>query len=412
MLCRTTVGVAGPAMLLDEDLQLSKTAFGQIAGWGTAGNLLGKLTNGRLADKFGGRRILILALGLSAAAICIFGAVSGSVAFFSLYFMTLFAKSAGWPAMANLISAWFAKHKHGKMWGFISTSSRASSVGATLFLGGLLYVVTWRWLFVAAAGIAASIVLLLVRFLKASPTEVDLSAPEHGEPESSNSGPRQRNPLDGGDWRGALLIFVRSPRFWLICISLMCLATLFEFQVFIPIYLQESFALSPAQAGTTASIFPLGCLISVFGGGFLYDKLTKKNRPVVVGGMLALSIVCLTFLWALPNFDFAPKMKLIFTAVTIFIFGIAISPAYYLPMSVFSIDFGGKHCGLLIGIIDAVGYSGAMVFDFVGGSVADAAGGWQSVLAILLGVSLAATGSMTGFLHLDFRASEQREHRV
>ena len=59
MLCRTTVGIAGPAMLLDPDLHLDKTSFGAILGWGTAGNLLGKLTNGVLADRLGGNLSLI-----------------------------------------------------------------------------------------------------------------------------------------------------------------------------------------------------------------------------------------------------------------------------------------------------------------------------------------------------------------
>ena len=412
MLCRTTVGVAGPAMLLDGDLQLSKTGFGAILGWGMAGNLLGKLTNGLLADRFGGRRIFILAVIITSAAIGLFGAVSTQVSFISLYFVTLFSKSAGWPAMANLINAWFAKHKHGRMWGFISTSSRASSVGATLLLSSLLSVVTWRWLYIIAAGMAACIVLLLIKFLKASPTDVGLPVPENREMTRSISAPSSGHPLDAVDWRGALFEFIKSARFWLICISLMCLAVLFEFQVFIPIYLHESFDLSPAQAGTAASIFPLGCLIAVFVGGFFYDKLTKKKLTVLLGGMLALSIVCLTFLWALPKFDFDPRIELVFTAVTILIFGFSIAPAYYLPMSVFSIDFGGKHCGFLIGLIDALGYSGAMVFDFVGGSVADRPGGWQSFLGILLGVSIAATVSMTLFLYLDFRASERTENQI
>ena len=115
MLCRTTVGVAGPAMLRDADLQLTITAFGAILGWGMAGNLLGKLTNGVLADKFGGRKIFVLALCATAIAICSFGVVSATSGFFLFYFLTLFAKSAGWPAMANLIKVWFAKQKHGRM---------------------------------------------------------------------------------------------------------------------------------------------------------------------------------------------------------------------------------------------------------------------------------------------------------
>ena len=103
MLCRTTVGVAGPAMLLDADLRLTTTAFGAILGWGMAGNLLGKLANGVLADRFGGRKIFVLSLCTTAAAICSFGVVSETSSFFLFYFLALFAKSAGWPAMANLI---------------------------------------------------------------------------------------------------------------------------------------------------------------------------------------------------------------------------------------------------------------------------------------------------------------------
>ena len=51
MLCRTVVGVAGPAMLADPALTLDIATFGAILGWGTAGNLTGKLTTGVLADK-------------------------------------------------------------------------------------------------------------------------------------------------------------------------------------------------------------------------------------------------------------------------------------------------------------------------------------------------------------------------
>ena len=38
MLCRTVVGVAGPAMLIDPNLQLDTASFGAILGWVTAGN--------------------------------------------------------------------------------------------------------------------------------------------------------------------------------------------------------------------------------------------------------------------------------------------------------------------------------------------------------------------------------------
>ena len=405
MLCRTTVGVAGPAMLLDADLRLTTTAFGAILGWGMAGNLLGKLTNGVLADKLGGRRIFVLALCITAIAICSFGVVSETSSFFLFYFFTLFAKSAGWPAMANLIKVWFAKQKHGRMWGIISTSSRASSVGATLLLSSLLLIVSWRGLFFVAAAITAIVTAVLFKLLKGTPSEVGLLLSDSPETGSPISGQTQVHPLDELETFEALAAFFRSPRFWLISISVMGLAVLFEFQVFIPIYLSESFGLSPAQAGTASSVFPLGCLVAVFAGGFVYDRLSKKALTAILGGMSGLGVLCLSLLLMLPNISLNPQSELVLTIGTMFLFGCAISPAYYLPMSVFSINFGGRHCGLLIGLIDAIGYSGAIVFDFVGGSVADQQGGWQSFLTILVLVSLTVTVTLTLFLYMDFRRS-------
>ncbi len=181
VLCRTTVGVAGPAMRLDTDIELTITAFGAIVGWGMAGNLLGKLTNGVLADKFGGRKIFGLAICVAATAIGLFGMVSESSSFFLFYFLTVFAKSAGWPAMANLIKVWFAKQKHGRMWGIISTSSRASAVGATLLLSSLLLIVSWRGLFFVAAAITAIVFAVLAKLLKGAPSELSLSLPDNPE---------------------------------------------------------------------------------------------------------------------------------------------------------------------------------------------------------------------------------------
>ena len=405
ILCRTTVGIAGPSMLLDADLNLTKTAFGAILGWGTAGNLLGKLTNGVLADKVGGHKIFILAISVSALAIFSFGTMSTVSVFFLFYFLTVFAKSAGWPSMANIIKVSFMHSKHGRVWGFIATSSRASSVVATLLLGSLLIVMSWRGLFFVAAGVAVLIVVVLVRFLGSTRSDIGESSVQSDETISSLSTWTHNHPLNELKTFSALVFFLMNARFWLISVSVASLAILFEFQVFLPIYLSESFNLTPAQAGMASSVFPLGCLIAVFAGGFVFDRLSKKSLILVFGGMLTLAVFCLLLLWSLINTSLNPQLALILTINTIFWFGFAISPAYYLPMSVFSIDFGGRHCGLLVGLIDAVAYSGTMIFDFVGGSVADQEGGWQNFLTILIVTSVIATATMMLFLYADFRNS-------
>lgn len=62
-------------------------------------------------------------------------------------------------------------------------------------------------------------------------------------------------------------------------------------------------------------------------------------------------------------------------------------------MSVFSIEFGGKRCGVLIGLIDAAGYAAAMLYQFAGGAIIDRPGRWQNMLVLLMAVSALAAAS-------------------
>ena len=204
-------------------------------------------------------------------------------------------------------------------------------------------------------------------------------------------------------------MFIKSPRFWLISLGISSLAVLFEFQVFIPIYLSQTFSLAPAQAGMASAAFPLGCLVAVFSAGFIYDRLSSKKVIFVFGATLVVAILCLLSLYFLGTIEWNANLELVLTIVLIFLFGLAISPSYYIPMSVFSINFGGKHCGLLVGLIDALAYFGAMIFDFVGGEVANKDGGWQDFILILIVTSVISTVIMVSFLYLEYTKSSLKK---
>ena len=409
MMCRTVVGVAGPAMLLDPTLNLDTASFGAILGWGTAGNLTGKLTNGIIADRFGGTKVFIAAIALAAVTTIIFGTLSNNTAFFTLYFLTIFAKSAGWPSMANIIRVWFTHAKHGRVWGFIATSSRISSVATTLLLSSLLLVMTWRGLFFTAGAIALVSAMILPKYLKNSWQDLGELSEESEKTVSDVNAWFKTHPLNDVDAMGAILVFIKSPRFWLISLGISSLAVLFEFQVFIPIYLSETFSLAPAHAGMASAAFPLGCLIAVFTAGFVYDKLSSKNVIYVFGGTLIVAILCLLALLYLGTIEWDANLELILTIGLIFLFGFAISPSYYIPMSVFSINFGGKHCGLLVGLIDALAYLGAMTFDFIGGEVANKEGGWHDFILILIVTSIISAVIMVTFLYVDYARTDVKQ---
>ena len=83
---RTTIIVASPQLLDDPTINLNKAMWGSILGWGTAGTLIGKLTTGFLADRFGGRKVFLISIGICILAIGLFGVVSKYAFFFTNIF--------------------------------------------------------------------------------------------------------------------------------------------------------------------------------------------------------------------------------------------------------------------------------------------------------------------------------------
>ena len=403
-ICRTTVVISSPAMLDDPELELNKTMWGAILGWGTAGTLVGKLTTGVMADRFGGRKVFLISIGFCMLATAIFGMVS-KVFFFSIaFFIAMLAKSAGWPSMANLIRSWYPKFWRGRIWGILSSSSMSSSLFTSLVMGSLLLVISWRWVIASSLPIAGIFVILLFFYLKQSPTDVGLEAMPSVDGDDNENNPNATHHLDNASLGKALISFLKSSRFWLICISIMSLTILMAFQSFLPLYLKEMFNLSPGKAGIASSVFPLGSMFSVVIGGFIFDKLTKKRRIFVLGGMMTLATGCIVILLSLPESNIQEASLPWIALSAIMVFGLMIAPCYLIPMSVFSLDFGGKHCGVLVGIIDAAGYSASMIFEFWGGAVADQVDGWQQFLHIILNVSIIGTVTLILFLVIDHRS--------
>lgn len=402
MTCRNTLIVASPAMIADETLGLDLTGYGRLMAWHSAGGVVGKAFSGFAVDRWGGRFIFLLLLGATAATTAGFGMVARYTPQAVLNFAGQASKSGGWPAMAAIIRSWYKPDQHGRVWGIISTSSRVGVMTATLLLGHLLANgMPWRRLFFFSAALATVIIVLGIFFLKSGPHKVGLGpvGPDLGEVEEKLAGPHF---LEGKTTGEATMVFLSSPRVWLISLSMALTTILMDFLNFIPVYLSESLGLEPGAAGKATTVFPAGCFVAVLAAGFLYDKLSKPQRVFAIGGLLFSGGISLGVLWALPRLGLSPEGSIQVAKLAIFFFGIAVAPAYYLPMSVFAISFGGPFCGFLICLFDMYGYAGAFIFNYLGGSLAQLYG-WNVFLLTLLGITLTSACSISGFLILDAR---------
>lgn len=384
MVLRMIPTVAGAAIREDPSLGIDLEVWGRILAVGTCGAVVGKFICGYAADKFGGKLTFTVGLLIASLFVGVFGFASEVWMFRGAIFVTLMAQSAGWPSMARIIINWFPPRQYGRVWGILSTSSRVGTLLATFCLGSLLAWMSWRGMLWLAAGLGIATFAAFSLLLKERPDTANHLSDDPDTP--AGPPPAPPHPLHGTSLSEAIPKILTSPRFWLIAGSLMGLTILWDFLLFVPMYLQDTLGLSAADASQAASAFPFGSLLSVLAGGFVFDKLKRGTTAWVMGLLLTIATGCLVAFLVLPHFDLSSRTSLWISLGLLFVFGLCVSPCYYIPMSVFSIEFGGPHSGFLIALLDAMSFAATAVFSYFGGGLAKQS--WTLYLSALLAVSV------------------------
>jgi len=391
MVLRMIPSVAEAAIRRDPSLGMDLEVWGRILAIGNCGAVVGKIICGYSADKFGGKLTFTVGLFLASLFVGLFGFASDVWLFGAAYFLALMAKSAGWPSMARIIINWFKPDQYGRVWGILSTSSRVGTLAATFGLASLLVWMSWRGMLWIASGLGIVTAIAFAFLLKERPRAASTTADDIGQALK-----KLPHPLDGTTVFEAIPRILQSRQFWLITGSLMGLGILWDFLLMVPLFLQDTLHLSESDASWAASAFPLGSLISVLVGGYVFDKLGRGATAWVMGLLLTIATGCLVTFLMMPGFVLGTGSLLWISLALLFVFGLCVSPCYYIPMSVFSIEFGGPHSGFLIALLDALSFTATAVFYFYGGSLAKQS--WSLFLAVLLAISVWSVLSTFVFL--------------
>jgi MFS family permease len=186
-------------------------------------------------------------------------------------------------------------------------------------------------------------------------------------------------------------------RFWGIAGSLMGLAILWDFLLLAPMFLQDQLQLTAPQASRVASAFPLGSLISVLAGGYVFDRLGNRRMAGVTALLLAVATGSLLLLARLSPAATVGLPSWILASLLFLVLGLCLSPCYYIPASLFSMRFGGRHSGFLVSLLDALGFATTAVFYYFAGRGIETYG-WGVFLAILAGIGIWSLITTSGFL--------------
>lgn len=353
-LCRKNLSVAVP--LLQDAFGVDKEAVGQIASVSTVAYACGKMVNGVLVDRIGGRAGFLVAL----VAVALFGAAGafapGLAALAFFYSLNRFAGSAGWGSMLKLMPTWFRPINMATAIGVLSLSYVVGGVAATLLAtaiagagGG------WR----AVMGLP-SLALLLVTGLCLVWVRRGPLNPEPAAPTVATAG--------GEDtisrW-SAVTSLLRSPQFLLVCALSFTLTLMREsFNTWSVDFLAsvQGGAKAVAMAGLQSTGFDMAGAVSIIGMGWLYDRVWPGARRWLIAAILSALAVVVAVLPATGAAD--PLAGAGLVAVV----GLLVYGPYSLLGGVMAVESGGARlAATAAGIIDSCGYvAGILAGSYLG----------------------------------------------
>jgi sugar phosphate permease len=395
--CRADLSVATP--LLVEELVKHGVShadaiirMGSIASFGVLAYALGKLFLTGLGDFWGGRINFLIGLGGAAAFTLMFASGLSLPVFTIAWIGNRLTQSISWAGLIKVSSKWFDFSSYGMIIGILSISYLVGDAAARQWMGMLIeHGFGWRILFYFAAAVVALLLVLNFIFLResrldagfveAKPNPLNLFAASESRPQSLGE---------------LLLPLIRSRAFLLVCLlSLGCTIIRESFNFWTPSYLREYLGYSMSNAASMSAVFPGVGAVSVLATGWLSDRLGANSRSLIMLIGLGATAAALLVLMSVRTSSTSPLLPLIAIGTIAFCL---LGPYSYLG-GAFALDFGGKQAGAASsGIIDGVGYMGAVVAGQGVGRVS-VAFGWQGVFVALAAVSaLAALGA--GYLYL------------
>jgi MFS transporter, ACS family, glucarate transporter len=269
---------------ISKDLQLSASQTGIVLSSFFAGYALMQIPGGWLADRFGFRKIITIAV----FAWSVFTIMSGMAwSFMSLILIRfLFGLGEGsfFPSASKGIASWFPQNERSRAMSFMLTSGTIMGVITPIIGTQSMQSVGWRMIFYIAGAIGIIFVLLYVFFLK--------------ERKGSTVGITE-NPAKS---KAPLREVLKTPIIWNLFIAYFAIyAVQWGLMAWMPTYLVEARNLDLTSVGYISAIPAFAGIIAMIGSGYILDKLPEGKDKVIAAIFAVLTAVFLYLMAFAPN---------------------------------------------------------------------------------------------------------------
>jgi OPA family glycerol-3-phosphate transporter-like MFS transporter len=322
--------------------------------------------NGPIADKFGGRRAMLIGVFGSVVfnAAFGFGAYVGALGtgplllsyFAGVWGCNGYFQSYSALALIKVNAGWFHVRERGVFSAIFGSMIQSGRFLIFLIGGTVVTLLPWQWVFFIPAGIMAGMGILTFLFVRNVPEDAGFPPLETADASSGDTELVNMKYL-------ARKVF-KNPVTLTIAVSEFCTGFVRHgFEQWFPRYMQEfqKMALDSPLFREGTLIIVVAGIAGAFAAGTLSDWVFRSRRPPVAFIGYALQIVCLAIVWISPG--------LIWVMGAFVVNSLAISMVHSMLSGTASMDFGGKKAAAsATGMFDGMQY--------IGGAAVGSGMGW------------------------------------
>ncbi|MCT1537774.1 MULTISPECIES: MFS transporter [Lysinibacillus] len=346
------------------DLQLDASSTGIILSAFFLGYAIMQIPGGWLADKFGAKRVLLMAVIMWSIFTGLTAIAWSLTAMIVIRFLFGIGEGGFQPSSSKIIATIFPKEERGRAMSIMLTSGGIVSLIVPLLAAYLLGTIGWRMMFIIIGAIGAIIAFIYWKYIQLPKDEAATAGTE--------------NTTNKVNFKELL----KTPLMWNLIIAYFCIyAVNWGLVSWIPTYLQKNRGLDLMSIGWAQTIPAITTIIGVYGSGYIIDKLPKGMEKVL--GSISCAVIGL-----LLYLMFTAKTVTLFigyqTVVSIFIaFVITLLPVIVLKKLPSSIT------GSAMGIANTGGQLAGFVTPMAIGFMVDAFNGsFDAAFWMLIGFAL------------------------
>ena len=321
-----------------KDFNLTSVEMGVVISAFFLGYALFQIPGGMLADKFGARKVMAIAVSWWSAFTAFTGMATSLLSMLIIRFLFGLGEASFPGGSWKTVSTWFPKKERATANSFMLSSNSLGPAIAPLFVVGIMAAFSWRSVFYFLFIPGMIVVALILYFVRNKPEDSNMISPE--ELKIIN----EKDPEECSANKLSFRDVVKLPGVWKIFFTFFAFDIVFwGFSSWIPTYLVNARGFKLVKMGIIASLPFFAGTIGTVAGGYFSDKYFVGKRRFVIIISLISTALCLILTYITPN----EALAMTFLTFTGFFVCMAFGGIWALPMNILPSEVMGSSSRLI-----------------------------------------------------------------